>query len=38
VANGKTTGEACKEPEIVEQTYFLWRKEHGGMQVDQVKR
>ncbi len=30
VANGKTTAQACKEAEIVEQTYFRWRKEYGG--------
>jgi hypothetical protein len=34
VANGKTTAQACKEAEIVEQTYFRWRKEYGGLQVD----
>jgi putative transposase len=38
VANGKTTAQACKEAEIVEQTYFGWRKEYGGLQVDQAKR
>ncbi|RZU42199.1 transposase [Edaphobacter modestus] len=38
VANGKTTAQACKEAEIVEQTYFRWRKEYGGLQVDQAKR
>ncbi len=27
VANGKTTAQASKEAEIVEQTYFRWRKE-----------
>jgi putative transposase len=37
VANGKTTAQACKEAEIVEQTYFRWRKEYGGLQVDQAK-
>jgi putative transposase len=26
VANGKTTAQACKEAEIVEQTYFRWRQ------------
>jgi len=31
VANGKKTAQACKEAEIVEQTYFRWRKEYGGM-------
>src|ERR1700726_77061 len=38
VANGKTTARACREEEIVEQTYFRWRKEYGGLQVDQAKR
>jgi putative transposase len=38
IANGKTTGQACKEAEIVEQTYFRWRKEYGGLQMDQAKR
>ena len=28
----------CKEAEIVEQTYFRWRKEYGGLQVDQARR
>jgi len=37
-ANGKTTALACKEAGIVEQTYFRWRKEYGGLQVDQAKR
>ena len=38
VANGKTTAQACKEAEIVEQTHFRWRKEYGGLQIDQAKR
>ena len=37
VANGKTTALACKEAGIVEQTYFRWRKEYGGLQVDQQR-
>ena len=37
IANGKTTALACKEAGIV-QTYFRWRKEYGGLQVDQAKR
>ena len=32
VANGKTTAQAAKEAGIVEQTYFRWRKEYGGLQ------
>ena len=38
VANEKTTPQACKEAGIVEQTYFRWRKEYGGLQVDQARR
>ena len=37
-ANGKTLQQACKEPEVVEQTYYRWRKEYGGLQVDQARR
>ena len=38
IANGKTTVVACKEAEITEQTYYRWRKESGGLKVDQAKR
>jgi hypothetical protein len=30
-ANGKTTGLACKEASITEQTYYRWRREYGGL-------
>ena len=38
VANGKTTPIACRESGITEQTYYRWRKEYGGLQVDQARR
>ena len=38
VANGKSLPQACKEAEIVEQTYYLWRKEYGGLKMDQARR
>ncbi|MEO6965395.1 MAG: IS3 family transposase [Acidobacteriaceae bacterium] len=38
VANGKATPQACKEAGIVEQTYYRWRREYGGLKVDQAKR
>jgi len=38
IANEKTAALACKEAGIVEQTYFRWRKEYGGLQVGQAKR
>ena len=36
-ANGKLTPQACKEVGITEQTYYRWRKEFGGLQVDQAR-
>ena len=38
IANGKSTALACKEAGITEQTYYRWRKEYGGLKVDQAKR
>ncbi len=38
VASGKTTAQASKEASIAEQTYYRWRKEFGGLQVDQARR
>ncbi len=38
IANGKTTPQACRGAEITEQTYYRWRKEFGGLKVDQAKR
>jgi putative transposase len=38
VAQGRTTALACKEVEITEQSYYRWRKEYGGLQVDQARR
>ena len=38
VANGKTTPQACKEAAITVQTYYRWRKEYGGLKLEQAKR
>jgi len=38
IANGKTTPQACKEVEIPAQSYYRWRKEYGGLKLDQAKR
>ena len=38
IANGKNTPQACKEAEITQQTYYRWRKEFGGLKLDQAKR
>ena len=38
IANGKATALACKEASITDQTYYRWRREYGGLQVDQARR
>ena len=38
MANGKTTPQACKEAEITVQTYYRWRKEYGGLKLEQARR
>ena len=37
-ANGKTTPQACRDAQITAQTYYRWRKEFGGVKLDQAKR
>jgi len=38
IANGKTAPTVSREAGITEQTYYRWRKEYGGLKVDQAKR
>jgi len=38
IANGKTTPQACRDAAITAQTYYRWRKEFGGLKLDQAKR
>jgi len=38
IANGKTTPQACRDAQITAQTYYRWRKEYGGLKLDQAKR
>ena len=38
MAQGKSLALACKEAEISEQSYYRWRKEYGGVAVEQAKR
>jgi putative transposase len=37
-SQGMTIGEISRKLGISEQTYYRWRKEYGGMRVDQAKR
>ena len=38
LAQGKTAALACKEAGVSEQSYYRWRKEYGGLEIDQAKR
>ena len=38
LAKGQSTGEVCRRLGISEQTYYRWRKEYGGLKMDQAKR
>jgi|TARA_B100001079_G_scaffold239052_1_gene223090 transposase-like protein len=38
LSKGQTTGQVSRKLGITEQTYYRWRKEYGGMKVDQAKR
>ncbi len=38
LAKGQTTGEMIRKLGITEQTYYRWRKEYGGLRVDQARR
>ena len=37
-SQGQTVQQACKTLEISEQTYYLWRREYGGMDTTKVKK
>ena len=37
-SQGKTIGEAVRQAEISEQTYYRWRKAYGGMNTSDAKR
>jgi putative transposase len=37
-AQGKSLALACEEAEISEQSDARWRKEYGGLQVDQARK
>jgi len=38
LSQGLTVGEASIKLSITEQTYYRWRREYGGMRVEQAKR
>ena len=38
LSQGATIAEASKKIGVTEQTYYRWRKEYGGMRIEQAKR
>ena len=38
LGRGSTVAEASRQLGVTEQTYYRWRKEYGGMRVEQAKR
>jgi len=38
LSQGSTVGEASRKLGVSEQTYYRWRREYGGMRVEQAKR
>ena len=38
VAQGKTVAQAAKQIGATENTYYRWRREYGGMKLDQARR
>ena len=37
-AKGTAVAQVCKGLAITENTYYRWRREYGGMRIDQAKR
>ena len=38
LSNGQSVEMAVRQIGVTEQTYYRWRKEYGGMKVEQAKR
>ena len=38
LAQGRSVAEVCRSLGVTEQTYYRWRKEYGGLKMDQAKR
>ena len=38
LGQGSTVGVVCRSLGVTEQTYYRWRKEWGGLKLDQAKR
>ena len=38
LAQGETVGGVCRRIGVSEQSYYRWRKEYGGLKVEQARR
>ena len=38
LGKGKTVAQVCRQLEVTENTYYRWKKEYGGLRVNQAKR
>ncbi len=38
VSQGQTVGEICRRIGVSEQSYYRWRREYGGLKLDQARR
>ncbi len=38
MAHGQTVGEICRGIGVSEPSYYRWRREYGGLKVDQARR
>lgn len=38
LAKGEKMAEICRRLGVTEQTYYRWRKEYGGLKMDQARR
>ncbi len=38
IQKGQSVPQVCRQIGVTAQTYYRWRKEYGGMRVDQAKR
>ena len=38
MAQGQTVGQVCRSLGIAEQTFYRWRREYGGLKIEQARR
>ena len=38
IGQGRSVAEVCREIGVTEVTYFRWRKEYGGLRLDQARK